>query len=77
MFHPINPATGKMNAQMWQFANYDAIRGEENMKSFVVGSQKIQDELMSACYAFKDNEVQLDAAGVVVESEDMVDLDLE
>ncbi len=77
VFHPLNPETGKMNAQMWQFANYDAIRGETNMKNFVIASQKVQDEIMAACYAYKDSEVQLDAAGVVVDTENMVDLDFE
>jgi RecA/RadA recombinase len=75
VFHPINPNTGKENTQMWQFGNYDSIRGEENMKQFVVASQQVQDEVLKACYEYKDSDVELDAAGVVVDSDDMVDLD--
>jgi RecA/RadA recombinase len=75
VFHPVNPSTGKENTQMWQFGGYDPIRGEENMKQFVVASQKVQDEILKACYDFKDGTVELDAAGVVVEDDDIVDLD--
>ena len=74
VFHPTNPSTGKENTQMWQFGSYDPIRGEDNMKQFVVASQKIQDEIMKACYEYKDSAVELDAAGVVLE-DGGVDLD--
>lgn len=70
IFHPKNPETGKENTQMWQFANYEPIRGEANMLAFVKSSAKIQEEILKACYAYKDpNTVQLDSDGVVIESE--------
>jgi recombination protein RecA len=77
VFHPISTVTGKENTMMWQFGNYDPIRGEENMKQFVINSKNVQDEIMQACYNYKDNEVQLDAAGVVMDVEGIVDLDLD
>jgi recombination protein RecA len=77
IFHPKNPETGKENVQMWAFGNYDAIRGEANMKAFVVASKKVQDEIMEACYSRKDIVPQLDADGVVVEDGDTLDVDLE
>src|ERR1035437_9459487 len=48
VFHPVNPESGKENVQMWQFANHDPIRGEANMRAFVVGSTKVQNEIMTA-----------------------------
>ena len=75
IFHPVNPTTGKENAMMWAFGNYDPIRGEDNMKQFVCNSKKIQDEVLEACYTYKDNEVQLDASGVVIDETNLVDLD--
>lgn len=77
IYHPKNPETGKENVQMWQFADYPAIRGEANMQSFVVESKKIQDEIIAACYQYKDAAVQLDASGTVIEENNPVDLDLE
>jgi RecA/RadA recombinase len=77
IFHPVSANTGKENTMMWAFGNYDPIKGEDNMKQFVVNSKKIQDEIMTACYNYKDSVVQLDAAGVVVDDNSMVDLDLD
>src|ERR1035437_1097465 len=70
IFHPVSTTTGKENTMMWQFGTYDAIKGEDNMKAVVVASKKIQDEIMQACYDYKDSgEVKLDANGVVVEDD--------
>jgi len=77
IFHPVNPSTGKENTQMWSFSGYDPIRGEDNAKEWVINSKKVQDELMTACYAYQDSAVELDAAGVVVEQDQMVDLNAE
>jgi hypothetical protein len=76
VFHPVNPDTGKENSMMWQFGNYDPIRGENNMRTFVASDRKIQDEVMAACNQFKDESVQLlDAHGFVTELEDSVTLE--
>jgi recombination protein RecA len=75
IYHPVNPATGKENVQMWQFGSYDPIRGEENTKQFVIASKKIQDEIMAACFSRKDSPAQLDADGLVETGDDLT-LDL-
>lgn len=77
IYHPKNPETGKENVQMWQFGSYDPIRGEANMLEFVKASKKVQDEILKACYAHKDASVQLDASGVVIDTDSLVDLDLD
>lgn len=77
VFHPVNSTSGKENTQMWQFGNYDPVRGEDNMKAVVLASKKMQEEIMEACYNYKDEAVKLDAAGVVQDVEDLVDLNLE
>jgi len=77
IFHPISPTTGKENNMMWQFSNYDPIKGEDNMKANVASSKKIQEEIMKACYSYKDSIVQLDANGIVVDEDGLVNLDTE
>jgi RecA/RadA recombinase len=79
IFHPISDTTGKPNAMMWAFGKYPAIKGEGNMKDFVVSSQEVQDELMKACFGHQDStDVKVDADGVVVEDEmDGISLDSE
>lgn len=78
VFHPTNPETGKENVQMWQFSNYDPIRGEANMLAFVKGSKKVQDEILQACYKHEDAaNVQLDSDGVVVEQLLQEDFDID
>lgn len=54
IFHPENPETGKVNNQMWQFANHDPVRGEANMQSWVEENPSIQEEIVQACYAVDD-----------------------
>jgi recombination protein RecA len=49
VYHPINDATGKENVQMWKFGKYDSIRGEDNMRQFVLSSLVVQKEVMAAC----------------------------
>jgi recombination protein RecA len=76
VFHPISATTGKENNMVWQFGNYDPIKGEDNMKAFVISSKRVQEEIMEACYSHRDSEVQLDASGFVVEDGDAVELNL-
>lgn len=77
IFHPTNPETGKENVQMWQFGNYDPIRGEANMLSFVKGNKKLQEEIVTACYKHEDKVVQVDSDGVVLEDIGHFDIDAE
>jgi RecA/RadA recombinase len=78
IFHPISESTGKPNAMMWAFGNYPAIKGEVNMKQFVVDSPDVQDELMKACFEHKEaTMVQVDADGVVIDDADEDGISLE
>lgn len=77
VYHPTNPETGKVNAQMWQVGNHPAIRGEANMLSFVKDSKSVQDEIMTACYGHKDAAVQVDADGVVIGDDNLDDIQIE
>jgi recombination protein RecA len=74
VFHPKNPETGKENVQMWQFSNYDPIRGEANMLAHVLESKKMQEEIMSACYQHKDVIAGVDSDGV--STDDLLNIDL-
>lgn len=77
IFHPINPDTGKVNAQMWQIGNYEPIRGEANILAFVKGSKQVQDEIFKACFEHKDAAVQTDADGVVIGDDALNDINIE
>lgn len=57
IYHPINPDTGKVNPQMWQFANHPPIRGEENMKAWVVANEAVQVDILRACNSVDDDSV--------------------
>ena len=58
IFHPVSKDTGKENVQMWQFGNYDPIRGEANMRAAVVGNMQMQKEILEACNATADSAVE-------------------
>lgn len=76
--HPVNPETGKVNIMMWQVGTHTPIKGEENVKHWVVASKDVQDEIMKACYGHKDAAVELDEAGVVLDKDlGGIDLDAE
>jgi hypothetical protein len=53
----VNPDSGKVNPQMWQFADHSPVRGEENMKKWVVDHTELHDEIMKACYTVDNDEV--------------------
>ena len=46
VYHPVNPETGKTNVQMWKVGSHDPIRGEANMRKFVVESPEVQSEII-------------------------------
>lgn len=77
IYHPVSESTGKPNNMMWVFGKHDPIKGEDNMKQWVVESPQIQEELMKACFGHKDSTaVKLDADGVVVDDgEDGISFD--
>lgn len=74
VYHPINPESGKENAQMWAVGSHQPIRGEANMRALVVGDKGIQEEIMGKCYEFQDGTVTVDADGVV--QDDVIGEDL-
>jgi RecA/RadA recombinase len=49
VFHPTNEETGKVNPQMWQFADNEPIRGEENIKNWLIEHTELHDEMFKAC----------------------------
>jgi hypothetical protein len=61
--HPFNPDTGKSNVMYWKFGNYDSIKGEENMKAWVVESKSVQEEIMAACNQHRDSSSTVDEVG--------------
>jgi recombination protein RecA len=75
--HPINPDTGKANVQMWTFANYTPIRGEENMFKWVQeGGKSLQADIYAACcQVHPDIAKRLQAAEDLAALDDM-DLDI-
>jgi len=75
--HPINPDTGKANVQMWTFANYTPVRGEENMFKWVQeGGKSLQADIYAACcQVHPDIAKRLQAAEDLAALDDM-DLDI-
>ncbi len=47
IYHP-GKEDGKINNQMWQFSNYDPIRGEDSMRKWVISNPKIQEEIVNS-----------------------------
>lgn len=77
IYHPVNPETGKENAQMWACGSHAPIRGEANMRATVLASKELQDEIMAACYNHQDAPVKVDADGIVQEDTEELDLSVE
>jgi recombination protein RecA len=69
VYHPTNPETGKENVQMWAFGDSAPVRGEANMRAAVVGSKKMQDEILAACHEYKDTKAE--GAGLVDDEDDV------
>lgn len=68
VYHPINPATGKVNAQMWQFAEYAPVRGDEKMLEWISSRGDVQKEIMEACNSVDNDEAlqtRNDALGII------------
>lgn len=74
VYHPVNPDSGKVNAQMWAFGNMSPVRGEANMKSMVIASEELQKQILAECYNYQDKAAEVDADGFVVDG-DGVELD--
>jgi recombination protein RecA len=55
--HPINPETGKENAQMWQFKSHPPVRGDKAMREWFASNPRILDELVQSFDAVDDEAV--------------------
>jgi hypothetical protein len=61
---------------MWQFGDYEPIRGEDKMKEWVDGSLKIQEEIIKACEAVSDDKAE-QRIKQIQKSPDNIDIDVE
>ena len=77
VYHPVNPDTGKVNAQMWAVGSHPPVRGEANMLQEVKDSKALQEEIMAACYNHQDVPVSVDADGVVTGDDALDDINIE
>jgi len=68
IFHPEGES-----GQMWQFSNYDSIRGEANMKKWVLENPKIQQEIIEACNNVTEDQIK----GRIKELSNDIDIDVE
>lgn len=74
--HPLSETTGKENPQMWAFGDHEPVRGEDNAKLWVLGNSLVQDEIMAACLAADDKQVEarnagMDMASVEIDADDI------
>ena len=49
IFHPVSESTGRVNNIMWQFADYEPVRGEANMRQWIREHPELHDEIFEAC----------------------------
>jgi hypothetical protein len=48
---------GKVNNQMWQVGNHDPIRGEANIRDFVLNNPDVQREILAELGEVTDEQV--------------------
>lgn len=75
IFHPISETTGKINTQMWQFANYPSIRGEANIKLWVQNNSQYHEEMFDACCGVSDDKVQTRNEDMEITTDDLINLE--
>lgn len=76
IYHPINPVSGKPNAQSWQFGDHEAVRGEDNMRKWLKSSPQLISELIEACNGANDDAVKA-RLSQLEDEQSTVDLDVE
>lgn len=74
VYHPMKD--GKVNNQMWQVGNHDPIRGEANIRSFVLDNPDVQKEILSELLDVSDAQVEqrnkeVEVADVSIEDADL------
>jgi recombination protein RecA len=75
IYHPISETTGKVNTQMWQFANYDPIRGEANIKQWVADNPQHHEEMFDACCGVNDDKVKARNEDMEITADDLINLE--
>jgi recombination protein RecA len=69
IYHPTTER-GTVNTQMWQFEDHDPIRGEENVREWVLNDKKIQSEIYDKCISI-DNERVIEDRNKMFETTDV------
>lgn len=75
VYHPISETTGKVSTQMWKFANYDAIKGEANIKLWVQNNPQIHQEIFDACCGVNDDKVEKRNVDMEITADDLINLE--
>lgn len=57
VFHPVSANTGKPNNMMWQFADQDPVKGEQNMRDLITNDFMLTTEIIDACNNVGNDEV--------------------
>ena len=74
IFHPVSTTTGKINTQMWQFADYEPIRGEANMKQWVQDHPEFHEEIFNSCCGVNDDAVKKRNENIEVTDDELINL---
>lgn len=74
-FHPVSETTGKPNNMMWQFANYPAVKGEDNFKAWVKGNANVIVEMIAACNGASDEQSRQRNDSIKTDGEVEINLD--
>jgi len=75
IFHPVSTNTGKINNMMWQFANYEPIKGEANMKLWVQNNPQYHQEIFDACCGVNDDAVEKRNEDMEITGDDLINLE--
>ena len=75
IFHPVSPTTGKISNMMWQFGNYEPIKGEASMKLWVQDNPEVHEEIFNACCGVNDDAVEKRNEDMEITSDDLINLD--
>ena len=74
IYHPMKD--GKVNVQMWQVGDHDPIRGEANIREFVLNNKEVQKEILAELGEVTDEQVSGRNAECAVADVDIDEEDL-
>jgi len=60
---------------MWQFANYEPIKGEANMKLWVQNNPQYHQEIFDACCGVNDDAVEKRNEDMEITGDDLINLE--